>query len=65
MAKRGTMDPNAVGAPLQGVPHIANKLMSAPKQRNNMLNTRVAPTKRTLVQVKPLKADKPGNVGNF
>lgn len=51
--------------PIQGVPHVANKLIMAPKQRQNQLNVRVAPVKRSQIQVKPLKADKPGNVGNF
>lgn len=61
MAKRGTMDPNAVGAPtpLPGVPHIGNKLMAAPKQRNNLLNVRVAPVKRTLVPTQKLRGMSP------
>lgn len=55
MAKRGFMDPNAGAPPLPGVPHIGNKLQAAPKQRNNLLNTRLAPPRRTEVQVKPMK----------
>jgi hypothetical protein len=66
MAKIGTMPTNNEGAvPVSGVPHFGNKLIQAPKPRNNMLNDRVAPMKRTLVGVTPLKASKPNNVGNF
>lgn len=66
MAKKGTM-PNIGGAgpTLPGVPHFATKMPIAPKQRQNMLNIRVVPLKRMQTPVKPVKGEKPSNVGNF
>lgn len=63
MAKKGTM-PGSSGPTLPGVPHFP-KSPTAPKQRQNMLNIRVAPLKRMQAAVKPLKGEKPNNIDNF
>lgn len=65
MAKPGTMPTTTAAAPVAGVQHFGSKLVAAPKQRNNVLNMRVGPPKRTQAQVKPMKADTPFNVDNF
>lgn len=63
MAKIGTMPTTA--APLAGVPHFSTKQAVAPKQRQNMLNIRVAPLKRLTAQVPRVKPDTPTNSGQI
>lgn len=57
------MASNSMGPTLPGVPHFAVKQAMAPKQRQNMLNIRVAPLKRMQIQEKPVKMDKPSSKG--
>lgn len=53
----------ANNSPIAGVPHFPTKQATAPKQRQNMLNIRVAPLKRLQIQEKPVKMDKPASKG--
>ena len=65
MAKIGTMPTGSTVAPVAGVPHFPTKNAMAPKQRQNMLNIRVAPLKRLTAQVPKVKPDTPTNSGQI
>lgn len=58
MAKIGTMPTGSTAAPVDGVPHFPTKQAMAPKQRQNLLNIRVAPLKRLMAQENKIKPGK-------
>lgn len=55
----------AKNGPVPGATHFGTKQVMAPAVRQNMLSVRVGPVKRMQSPVKPIKADKPNNIGNF
>lgn len=58
MAAKGLMPTGSTIQPLAGITHFATKQAMAPKQRQNMLNVRVAPLKRLTAQENKIKPGK-------